>query len=143
MCGCAGNMRVEGGGAYGQGQKTSIFRDPHILLMGSKIIRGDDVFYRDAPPSPQLTSNTSSIGWVERSLRRRGVRSGRVGVCKPVIGWNPVRSRAASKGSLSLTGRSALVLSGSRGSEEEGEIRSAQARASVKVPGIFLERVKG
>ena len=76
------------------------------------------------PPPPQFTSTTIIIGQVERALRCRGDRSGRVRRGQTVIGWNPVGRRAASKGSMFLTGRSSLGPSGSRGAVGEGGVGS-------------------
>ena len=53
---------------------------------------------------------------------RQGVQSVRVRSGKPCIGWKPVRRRAASEGSLSLSVRSASALRGYRGAAEEGDV---------------------
>ena len=70
--------------------------------MGSKIIGGGGVFYRDDPPFPlQIPSNTISTGWTEKSLRRWGVWLDRVRGFQPGI-YGVSSRQAASEGSLLL-----------------------------------------
>ena len=70
--------------------------------MESDIIGEGTVFYWDASSTPQLPSTTSSTGWAEQTLRRRGVWLDRVRGGQPGIGEASQR-RAANEVSLSLT----------------------------------------
>ena len=71
---------------------------------------------------------------------RQGVQSVRVRSGKPCIGWKPVRRRAASEGSLSLSVRSASALRGYRGAAEEGKRRSLWEKAVGGGRGVLRDK---